>query len=105
MRDIAGVILVTQGNPRLGKAKGGQAGRQEAGGRQAGRQAGKAHFLSSFPPKASEPPSDHPPQTTFPIIFRIGVQVYLPMKPTGAATPFLAWVLMLFTKRRWIWGF
>ena len=30
---------------------------------------------------------------------------YLPMKPTGAATPFLAWVLMLFTKRRWIWGF
>ena len=32
------------------------------------------------------------------------LQVYLPMKPTGAATPFLAWVLMLFTKRRWIWG-
>ena len=34
-----------------------------------------------------------------------GLQVYLPMKPTGAATPFLAWVLMLFTKRKWIWGF
>ena len=73
MRDIAGVILVTQGNPRLGKAKGRQAGGQAAGNRQAGRQTGKAHFLSLSPPKASETPSDHPPQTTFPIIFRIGV--------------------------------
>ena len=46
MRDIAGVILVTQGNPRLGKAEGrragGQTGRQAEGGKQAGRQAGKA---------------------------------------------------------------
>ena len=33
------------------------------------------------------------------------LQVNLPMKPTGAATPFLTWVLMLVTKRRWIWGF
>ena len=73
MRDIASVILVTQGNLRLGKATGGRAGRWAAGGRQVGRQTGKAHLLSSFPPKASEPPSDHPPQTTFPIIFRIGV--------------------------------
>ena len=75
MRDIASVILVTQGNLRLGKAKGGQAGRQAAGGRQAGKQAGRAHLLSSLPPKASEPPSNHLPQTTFPIIFRIGVDL------------------------------
>ena len=80
MRGIASVILVTQGNlTQAGKAKAGRLpGRQAGNRRQAGRQAeaGKAHILSLFLPKASEPPSDHLPQTTFPIIPRIGVVLH-----------------------------
>ena len=43
------------------------------------------------------------------VLFRLTaqdeVQAYFLMKPVGGATPFPTWVLMLITKRGWIWGF